>query len=382
MVIRPVLCFVGVYGYTPWVMSFDIFCDEMKKIAFIVPYPKGEAPSQRFRFEQYLELLEGEGYVIDFHPFIDQKTWETLYAPGNYLKKVGGMLRSFLRRWCLLPKLRKSDYIFIHREAAQLGPPIFEWIIAKVLRKKYIYDFDDAIWLPNYSATNAQFHRLKAYWKVKYCMKWAHQISAGNRYLANYAKQFNPNVSVIPTTIDLINYHNQLTDYDQEELVIGWTGTHTTMHYLDEIVPVLADLEKEFPFTFTVISNVEPTYALKSLRFVKWNKETEIEDLAKFSIGIMPLREDQWSEGKCGFKGLQYMALGIPALLSPVGVNKEIISHKENGYLLSSPEEWKETIKSLLTDKALREKIGKSGRKTIRERYSVEANLEGYLRFF
>lgn len=354
----------------------------MKKITFIAPYPKAEAPSQRFRFEQYLELLEGEGYVIDFHPFIDQKTWETLYAPGNYFKKVGGMLRSFMRRWRLLPKLRHTDLIFIHREAAQLGPPIFEWIIAKVLKKKYIYDFDDAIWLANYSATNATFHRLKAYWKVNYCMKWAHQITAGNQYLANYAKQFNSNVHIIPTTIDLVNYHNQQTDYDQEELIIGWTGTHTTMHYLDDIIPILQALEKELNFTFMVISNVAPDYDLKSLRFVKWNKATEIEDLAKFSIGIMPLRADQWSEGKCGFKGLQYMALGIPALMSPIGVNNEIIHHEENGYLLTTPASWEEAIKQLLNDKSLRKKIGTSGRQTIQERYSVEANLVKYLGVF
>ena len=351
----------------------------MKKLTIIAPYPRGEAPSQRFRFEQYLELFEAEGYVVDFHPFIDQNTWETLYTPGKHFKKTVGMLRSFMRRWVLLPKLRHSDIIFIHREAAQLGPPIFEWLIAKVLRKKYIYDFDDAIWLANYSTTNATFHRLKAYWKVSYCMKWAYQITAGNTYLANYARKYNAHVSVIPTTIDLVNFHNQLTNYDQEELVIGWTGTHTTIHYLDELIPVLRELEKELTFTFTVISNVAPDYDLKSLRFVKWNKATEIEDLAKFSIGIMPLRADRWSEGKCGFKGLQYMALGVPALLSPIGVNKEIITHNENGYLPKTLEDWKSYIKQLLDDKDLRQKIGTAGRQTIQERYSVNANKATYL---
>lgn len=354
----------------------------MKKITIIAPYPSAQAPSQRFRFEQYLDLFEAEGYQIDFHPFINEKTWELLYKPGKYWRKTIGMLGSFLRRWKLLFRLKDSDLIFIHREVAQLGPPIFEWIISKVLKKKYIYDFDDAIWLPNYSDTNAAFHRLKAYWKVNYCMKWAYQITAGNAYLANYAKQFNPNVHVIPTTIDLINYHNQLTDYNQEELIIGWTGTHTTMHYLDDIVPILKELEKEIKFTFMVISNVPPNYELASLQFVKWNKSSEISDLAKFSIGIMPLRADQWSEGKCGFKGLQYMSLGIPALMSPIGVNKEIIEHGKNGFLLTTTDEWKTTIKTLLADKNLRQKIGRAGHQTIQQKYSVEANLKNYLTVF
>jgi hypothetical protein len=142
-----------------------------KTIFFLVPYPKGEAPSQRFRFEQYLTAYENDGYIIEIHPFYDYSTWQTLYSEGNQMKKAFGVLFCFLKRFGLLFKLRRANYIFIHREVAHVGPPIFEWIIAKVLRRKYIYDFDDAIWLPNYSETNARFHRLKSYWKVNYCMK-------------------------------------------------------------------------------------------------------------------------------------------------------------------------------------------------------------------
>ena len=138
-------------------------------------------------------------------------------------------------------RLINADYIFIHREASMIGPPVFEWFIAKILRKKYIFDFDDAIWLPNYSATNAKFHRLKAYWKTKWIIKWAHTVTAGNEYLKTYAEQFNNNVQIIPTTIDLVNVHNKKTDYTTSNINIGWTGTHTTMHYLDEIVPLLAN---------------------------------------------------------------------------------------------------------------------------------------------
>jgi glycosyltransferase involved in cell wall biosynthesis len=353
-----------------------------KKILFIAPYPFDEAPSQRFRFEQYFNYLKENNFEIHFSPFLDQKTWKTLYSEGKVMRKMFGVVRSFLKRFILLFTLYKYDFVFIHREASHIGPPIFEFLIAKVFRKKYIYDFDDAIWLPNYSETNARFHRLKAYWKVRYCIKWAGSISAGNDYLANYTRKFNSNVQVIPTTIDTENHHNLITDYNQEKLVIGWTGTHTTMRYLDFIVPVIKELEKKYDFEFLVISNEAPAYHLKSLRFLKWKRESEITDLARISIGVMPLEMDIWSEGKCGFKGLQYMSLGIPALMSPVGVNTQIVSHEVNGFLPVKLEDWKVQLEKLLTDVDLRKKIGEAGKKTINERYSVLSNQSNYLSLF
>ena len=359
-----------------------------KRIFFIAPYPHGQAPSQRFRFEQYFEFIKNEGFDIEFHSFLSEQTWGKIYKEGSFVSKSMGILGSFAKRFSLLFKLRKVDYIFIHREASMIGPPIFEWIIAKILRKKYIYDFDDAIWLPNYSENNARFHRLKAYWKVKKIIKWADKVTVGNTFLMNYAKQYNQNVAVIPTTIDLENVHNQLNNQDVEPVNIGWTGTHTTMSYLHDLLPVFKELEKEYSFTFTIISNQAPDFPVfpdkefKSLRFIKWNKETEISDLAKFNIGIMPLTEGPWAEGKCGFKGLQYMALGIPALMSPVGVNKEIIVYGENGFLCETVSEWKKQLINLITDKSLRQTIGNKGRETVAERYSVEANKAKYLELF
>ena len=175
-----------------------------------------------------------------------------MYAEGKVSSKMIGVLKSFINRFFLLFSLHKADFVFIHREASHIGPPVFEWLIAKVFRKKYIYDFDDAIWLPNYSETNARFHRLKAYWKVNYCMKWAYQISAGKQFLASYARQFNPNVLIIPTTIDTENYHTGNTNYLPEKLVIGWTGTHTTMRYLDELIPIFEYLNTKYEYTIQI----------------------------------------------------------------------------------------------------------------------------------
>ena len=352
-----------------------------KSIIFIVPYPHDQAPSQRFRFEQYIPILKNEGYQIHFSPFLDTKTWSALYKEGSILRKIYGIIRSFFRRLKTILFIYKYDYVFIHREASHIGPPFFEFVIAKIFRKPYIYDFDDAIWLPNYSESNARVHRLKAYWKVKYCIKWAGQVTVGNDYLAHYAKAFNSNVMVIPTTIDTVNYHNVNTDYDQR-IVIGWTGTHTTMRFLDFIVPIIKKLEARFDFEFRVISNQKPEYNLTSLNFVQWKRDTEIDDLNQISIGIMPLEQDIWSEGKCGFKCLQYMALGIPSVVSPVGVNNNIVNNDQNGFLAETPEEWEQALEKLIQSEEERKRVGLNGKETIKKEYSVLAYSQVFLNLF
>lgn len=355
----------------------------LKKTIFILaPYPESEAPSQRFRFEQYLDLLEKEGFQIEYHPFLSVKAWETLYKPGKQLSKIRGMIAAFFRRFILLVKLRRADFVFIHREASHIGPPVFEWLIAKILRKRIIYDFDDAIWLPNYSNSNAFFHRLKAYWKVKYIIKWAYKVSAGNDYLAEYARRYNPNVVLIPTTIDMENHHNKVVNHDVLRPVIGWTGTHTTMTYLNRIIPVISKLEKDHEFDFVIISNQAPSYSLSSLRYVKWSKESEIEDLAQIQIGIMPLEPNVWAEGKCGFKALQYMSLGAATVLSPVGANKTIVQNGVNGMLVDTEEEWYQALINLLENPEIRKQYGEAGRSSVQNHYSVNAISKSFRLLF
>lgn len=351
-----------------------------KRICILAPYPFGQAPSQRFRFEQYLADLQKDGYSVEIYPFLSQKNWAHLYKNGSVLKKAWAMISSIFGRFGILPKLRKADKILIHREASMIGPPIFEWIIAKILRKKYIFDFDDAIWLPNYSESNAAFHRLKAYGKIKRIIKWSDKVFAGNNFLGDYARQFNPNVHLIPTTIDLENVHTIKATHSNDLPIIGWTGSHTTLSYIEPILPLLRQLHQEIPFRFHVIANLPPTFDADFIDFIQWNKESEISDLSQLDIGVMPLEDTIWAKGKCGFKGLQYMALSIPAVMSPVGVNTEIVQSGKNGILCSTQEEWYTTLKTLLEDRALRIQLGKAGHTTVFERYSVQAYRSTYLK--
>ncbi|WBA41984.1 glycosyltransferase family 4 protein [Hymenobacter canadensis] len=353
------------------------------RILFIVPYPPGRAPSQRFRFEQYLPLLTQAGHSYRLAPFISEDTWAILYKPGQAVAKSVGILAGFLRRFILLLSVSAYDYVFIHREASPIGPPVFEWLIAKVLGKKIIYDFDDAIWIPNTSEANKVVAGVKWHHKVGSICRWAYKISCGNVYLRDYARQFNPNAVVNPTTIDTVNLHNRVRDQKAPgRLVIGWTGTHSTLKYLEQVVPVLAELEQQYDFEFRVISNQPPELPLRSLNFQPWRKDTEIEDLAGLHIGLMPLEDDPWAKGKCAFKALQYMALGIPALVSPVGMNTEVVQPGVNGYVCTTAADWRQALETLMQDPELRIKLGEQARATIVERYSVMANEQNFLNLF
>lgn len=354
----------------------------MRKILFIAPYPFDEAPSQRFRFEQYLQELTKNGYETEVHSFLSIKAWRTIYQPGKLLAKFFAMKFSFFRRFVLLFKLRQYHYIFIHREAAMIGPPIFEWFISKVLRRKYIFDFDDAIWLPNYSEANASFHRIKMYKKVEKIIRWADQVVAGNEFLAAYAKQFNPRVKVIPTTIDMDQVKGHRGNPETETMVIGWTGSHTTAQYLHEILPVLDAVHKKQAFTFRVISNQDPKLNRDYVEYIPWRRQSEATDLEVMHIGLMPLTDGEWAQGKCGFKALQYLSLEIPAIVSPVGVNTRIVENGVTGFLCETDEEWIERILQLLTDKTLRSEMGRKGKEYILNHYSKAANLPLYLELF
>lgn len=356
------------------------------RILFLTPYPAGRAPSQRFRFEQYLDILTAHGHAHRIAPFLSEATWRILYQPGRAIRKGVGILGGFGRRLGHLLAAPAYDFVFIHREVAPLGPPVFEWLLTKVLRRRVIYDFDDAIWLANTSEANRIAAGLKFHHKVDSICRWAYKNSCGNAYLAAYARQFNPRVVVNPTTIDTVHLHNQVRDQlAPGPLVIGWTGTHSTLKYLLPLVPVIARLEAEgFNFEFRVISNQPPVFdqELRSLRFVPWQKATEIADLLAFHVGLMPLEDDLWAQGKCAFKALQYMALGIPALVSPVGMNTEVVQDDYNGYICQAPEDWYQRLRQLLSDAAHRQALGQAARATIEQRYSVQANTPVFLQLF
>lgn len=357
----------------------------MKKIAFIVQQPRDISPGQRFRLEQWEPVLHLNGFMVDTYPFLDRATVRILYKKGYFFAKALGVMKGYLKRVGLLFRIYKYDYILLQREFAPFGPPLFEWIVIWILRKKVIYDFDDAIWIPNTSVENKYVNFLKAFWKVGRICKWSYKVSAGNEFLCDFAKnQGAQSVNYIPTVVDTeTRYSRQRVNKAAGETVtIGWTGSHSTLRYLDMIVPVLQKLQAQQKFRFLVIADKDPGLPLKNYEFIRWNTETEIEDLLKIDIGVMPLTSDEWSEGKCGFKLIQYMALGIAALASPVGVNKKIVEQGVTGFLCNGEDDWYNALSYLLSNTHIIKPMGDKGRQEIIERYSIISQTQQFVQLF
>lgn len=359
-----------------------ISSSELKKVLFIVPYPEGEAPSQRFRFEQYFSILK-ENH-IDYHieSFWSKEAWTILYRDGHKITKAIAFISGVFKRFLLLFKILDVQLIFIHREALPVGPPIIEFLLSRFFRKKIIYDFDDAIWLANTSKQNYLVSWLKFHEKVKRICRWSWKVSCGNAYLADYARKYNHQIYVNPTTIDTSYHKTENNKSENQILIIGWTGAHSTNKYFESLEPVLEELSKNYHIQIVAISDQKPNVTLDNFTFVSWNKVHEIQQLDKIDIGIMPLDNSVWELGKCGFKALQYMAMEIPTVASDVGVNHQIIEHGVNGFLCNNHNDWLRYLGELISSESLRKSVGQQGRKNVLNSYSVLSNTKLFLSLF
>jgi glycosyltransferase involved in cell wall biosynthesis len=156
-------------------------------------------------------------------------------------------------------------------------------------------------------------------------------------------------------------------------VVIGWSGSPSTVDHLRMVLPVLEALAARLGDRVRFRVMGDPTFYHEPLRLrgEAWTPDAELALLREMDIGLMPLPDDQWTRGKCGLKGLVSMSMGAASVMSPVGVNTEIVSHGENGFLPRSDDEWLDVLLQLATDAALRTRIGDAGRGTVVERYSV-----------
>jgi glycosyltransferase involved in cell wall biosynthesis len=355
----------------------------MKRILAIVQHRKGRSPGQRFRFEHFISTLEANGYEIVFSNIINEKDDEVFYSHGHYFAKLIIVIKSLIHRFRDIKTAKTCDLIFIYREAFMLGSTYFEKRLAKT-GVPIVFDFDDSIWLNDTSDGNKNLSWLKKPEKTSEICSIASIVTVGNEYLANYAAQYNKKVFVLPTTINT-NYHKQSANNKKgESICIGWTGTTTTLKHYEEAIPVLLRLKEKYQnkIYFKVIVNSEIWNREIDVKLVKWSGENEIEELSEFDIGIMPLPNDEWSRGKCGFKGLQCMALGIPVIMSPVGVNNQIIVSGQNGFLAEDENQWFDTLCNLIENAELRQKTGEAGRKTVEKKYSVNVWNEKVLDLF
>lgn len=353
----------------------------MKKILILANHRKNRSPGQRFRFEQYIDYLNQNGFDCELSSLLTEEDDKIFYSKGNWISKLLIFIKCFNKRLKDVKRVNQFDIVFVFREAFFTGTTYFEKRLSR-LPVKVVFDFDDSIWLPNVSMANKRLEWLKNYDKTSELIKLSDLVFAGNQYLADYAKKFNANVKLIPTTID--TFYHVPNKVENIQICIGWTGSSTTLKYFEDLIPVLLKIKHKYAdrITFKVIVDVEKKFPELGIRTTPWSLVSEIEELNMIDIGIMPLPKDEWAKGKCGFKGLQYMALEIPTLMSPVGVNCEIIQNGVNGFLPTKEEDWIEKISELIESKELRKKIGRAGRETVVENYSVSSQKMNYLNEF
>lgn len=355
----------------------------MPKILFIAAHRPNRSPSQRYRFEQYFSFLESNGYSCSLSYIIDADADAEFYKPGNFFRKLFITLSGLKKRMNDVKNAGSYDIIFVQREAFMIGSAYFERQFSRS-GSKLVFDFDDSIWLLDTSSANQKWAWLKSEKKTAEIIGISDLVFPGNSYLADYARKFNSNVKIIPTTIDCDVFKRNSPYPDSERICIGWSGSITTIKHFENAISFLKVIKQKYgdKVFFKVMG--DETYVNDELEIkgIPWSSESEVEILQSFDIGIMPLPDNEWVKGKCGLKGLSYMALEVPAIMSAVGVNPEIINDGTNGFLALNDEEWIDKLSCLIDSFELRMKLGEAGRKTVVERYSFQSQKNNYLHNF
>lgn len=346
-----------------------------KRVLALSPIPE-EGAGCRFRISQFIPYLESVGYEVTVSPFFTPAFFRLVYRPGNYLRKIAAFLVLALGRLDSLRDVSHYDLLFIYREAFPIGPPLIERWLAGSGKPPIVYDFDDAVFLPNVSDANRLIVSLKWAGKVPKIVGLSDQVIAGNDYLAAFARRHNPSVVTIPTCVDTAKFTPR-TDGGggRGPLVVGWIGSPTTASYLSMLSGVFRNVQASSPFQLKV-SGAGSDVAVDGVPVtnVPWSLADEVSLFNTCDVGVYPLTDDEWSKGKCGFKAIQFMACGVPVVASAVGVNREIIEDGVNGFLATTSEEWETKLRRLLSDAPLRARFAEAGRRTVEARYSLQVN--------
>jgi glycosyltransferase involved in cell wall biosynthesis len=344
------------------------------KVLALVPYPLDTAPGQRYRIEQWAPYLGEQGIDVTFAPFATPDLAQRLYAPGHLGWKAMAMLKALARRFREVASAGEFDALWVFREACLVGPAWAERIAWRKI-PRLLFDFDDAIYLRYKSPANRYLSYLKFPGKTAALCRMASAVTVGNESLAEYARRYNKSVHVVPSTISLRAYRPRPERLPGATPVIGWMGSHSSAQYLPLISRALQRLRERRPFRFLVVGGGSFALPGVDVETRAWSSNREVEDLWEMDIGVMPLRDDPWSRGKCGMKALQYMGVGIPAVASPVGVNREIIQEGLNGLLPSTENDWVDALGRLLDDGGLRARLGQAARATVEHGYSAETQV-------
>jgi len=335
-----------------------------KRALFLVRHPESSA-STRVRLLQYVPHLEANGWSIDAESFYPDQALRRLYETGK--RSILEFSRCAMRRAELLINGRCSKYNVVVTQR-----DVFPWVPFEVERllckgyPRFVMDLDDAV----YEQYSGPLLRNK-YPSVVARMA---EVNVGSRRLADYAIRFNDRVNIIPSVVDTERYSVK-PDYEaRDRLVVGWIGTPVTVRYLSSAAGALRRASTEIPFVLRCVG-APLKFSLPALQVesVPWTLQSEPDVLRTFDVGIMPLINEPFAHGKCGYKLIQYMAAGVPALGTAIGANSDIISDGVDGFLASSDAEFSDKLVALLKSEALRRRIGGAGRQTVEACFSLKS---------
>lgn len=338
------------------------------KLAMLSRYDRTGA-SSRLRMLQYGQHLSSAGFAASLKPFFDSGYLEALYGGG--LERTSA-LSAYIRRVRQLAHTRDADLLWIEKEAL----PWLPWIMEEMLlprRVPFAIDFDDAVF-HQYDLHRYAGVRWLLGQKLDKLMQAASLVTAGNQYLAGRAKRAGASrVEIVPTVVDLAAYTTRPDVMSGASAVIGWIGTPSTWNaYVVPMLPFLTGLAKNSEARIAAVGASRDVLFDPVVDILPWAEDSEVEQIHRMDIGIMPLADTPWARGKCGYKLIQYMACGLPVVASPVGVNSDIVEHGVNGFLASTEQEWRAALSTLLADPELRRRMGAAGRKKVEEDYSLQ----------
>lgn len=325
--------------------------------------------SSRMRSFQYLPWLEAADICVTVAPLFSDAYVRGLQQNSKNLVEV---IRAYAGRFRALLSSRQFDLLWIEKEALPWLPV---WLEKALLPRSlpYVLDYDDAVFHYYDQHRNSLVRRLFA-GKHPALMRGAALVVAGNEYLADFARKAGAGrVEMMPTVIDLDRYPaaGQLHSADAALPCIGWVGQRATASFLAPYKLLFERLSVAGQACFSAIG-IDPQSLGLPMTSIAWSEHTEVQSIASFDIGIMPLVDEPFTRGKCGYKLIQYMACGLPVVASPVGVNRQIVEHGANGFLAETPEQWEKSLQRLLADAGLRQRMGQAGRQKVEREYCIQ----------
>jgi glycosyltransferase involved in cell wall biosynthesis len=350
------------------------------RILALATYPERSAAT-RFRLMQVLPYLRARGWDVHFEPFVEDDFLTGFYAGGNRLKKAAYLGSRSLHRLASAIKATGVDAVFIQREAALIGPAYTEFILHSLKGLPIIFDFDDAIWhydLPR-STHPIAARLLKDPAKCWYTMRRASCVIAGSNYLAQRAREVSSKVEVVPTVVSSTTWaplpgRLEGAFHGEGAPRIGWVGSHSTAHQLELVEPALRRLRADgYDFEIHVVGAGDG-FALDTVEVESrpWRLDAELQEFQRLDIGLAPMHSELVYEGKCGFKQIQYMAVGVPFVSSWVGGARDFVVDGENGLVAHVAEDWYRHLKALLDSPELRTRLSQNGRRLVERQYCIE----------